>query len=230
MSFDPLYLLVMVVSAVLSLGAQLWVRAAVHRYKQVATAHGMRGADVAALILESSGVRGVRIEESHGFLSDHYDPSSRTLRLSADNFHGQSVAAAGIAAHEVGHALQHAQGYWPMKARQTLVPLANIGTNVGVIMVIIGLMIGALGLAKIGVVLFAGFVAFTLLTLPVELDASARAKRALAASGVLDAQELDGVARVLRAAAATYVAAAATAILQLLYFVLRVQGGRREHA
>jgi uncharacterized protein len=228
--FDPLYLLIMVISAVLSLGAQLWVKSAFHRYKDVPTARGMRGADVALLILEAANVGGVRIDEAHGFLSDHYDPSTRTLRLSTENFHGRSVAAAGIAAHEVGHALQHAQGYWPMRLRQTLVPLANVGTNLGIIMVIIGLMIGALGVAKIGVLLFAGFVLFTLLTLPVEIDASRRAKRALADSGVLTARELDGVAHVLRAAAATYIAAAATAVLQLLYFALRVQGGRREHS
>lgn len=227
--FDPLYGLVMLVSTVLSVGAQLWVTSAFHRYKRIPTGRGLRGAEVAALILQASGVRGVRIEPTDGFLSDHYDPRGKVLRLSYENFHGASVAAAGVAAHEVGHALQDAQGYWPMRVRQSLVPIANIGTNLGVLLVIVGMGVGALGLAHIGVGLFAGFVAFTLVTLPVELDASSRARRALAASGALSRAELDGVSRVLRAAAATYVAAAATAILQLLYFLLRLQGGRRDH-
>jgi uncharacterized protein len=187
---------------------------------------GLTGADVAATILKRSRLPGVRIEMADGFLSDHYDPSTRTLRLSYDNFHGRSVAAAGIAAHEAGHAVQHAEGYWPMQIRQRLVPVANLGTQLGVILVMIGFALGFLGLAKIGVVVFAGFVAFTLITLPVEFNASSRAKRALAESGLLAGEELRGVSSVLTAAAATYVAAAVTAILQLLYFVLRLQGSR----
>jgi Zn-dependent membrane protease YugP len=228
MHFDPLYLVVMIVSAVLSLGAQAWVTSAVHRAERIAIGAGMRGVDVAALILRARGIRGVRIEEVGGFLSDHYDPRDKVLRLSPKNFHGASVAAAGIAAHEVGHAIQDAEGYWPMRARQALVPVANIGTNLGVLLVVLGTALGALGLAKIGVVLFAGFVVFTLLTLPVEFDASARAKRALADARVFNADELAEVASVLRAAAATYLAAAATAVLQLLYFVLRVNDRRRD--
>jgi Zn-dependent membrane protease YugP len=128
----------------------------------------------------------------------------------------------------VGHALQDAEGYWPMRARQALVPVANIGTNLGVLLVVLGMSLGTLGLAKAGVALFGGFVAFTLLTLPVEFDASARAKRALAASGAFRPDELAEVSSVLRAAAATYLAAAATAVLQLLYFVLRVNDRRRD--
>jgi hypothetical protein len=228
MHFDPLYLVVMAVSAVLSLGAQAWVTSAVHRASEMSIGAGLRGADVAALILRARGIRGVRIEEVGGFLSDHYDPRDKVLRLSPKNFHGSSVAAAGIAAHEVGHAIQDAEGYWPMRARQALVPVANIGTNLGVLLVVLGTALGALGLAKIGVVLFAGFVAFTLLTLPVEFDASARAKKALAASGVFPPDELAEVSSVLRAAAATYLAAAATAVLQLLYFVLRLNDRRRD--
>lgn len=224
---DPLYLVVMTISALLSLGAQAWVTSAFHRYRRIPAAHGLRGVDIAASILAAAGVRGVRIEAVEGFLTDHYDPRLKVLRLSPESFHGTSLAAAGVAAHEVGHALQDANGYWPMRVRQSLVPIANIGTNLGVILVVLGMALGALGMAKIGVALFAGFVAFTLVTLPVELNASSRAKRALAASGLLDARELAGVSRVLTAAAATYVAAAATAVLQLLYFVLRVSGGRR---
>lgn len=225
---DPLWLLVMVASGALSLGAQLWVKSAVGRFSRVATGHGLRGADVAGLVLEGAGVRGVGIAEVGGFLSDHYDPSSRVLRLSPDNFRGASIAAAGIAAHEAGHAVQDRDGYWPMRVRQRLVPLANVGTNLGVLLVVLGMAVHALALAKLGVVLFGGFVAFTLITLPVEIDASRRAYAALARTGAFSRAELDGVRRVLTAAAATYVAAAATALLQLLYFVLRLGGGDRE--
>lgn len=228
MFFDPLYLVIMIVSAAISFGAQMWVMAAVKSKSKVALRSGLTGADVAATILKQSRLPGVRIEMADGFLSDHYDPSTRTLRLSHDNFYGRSVAAAGIAAHEAGHAVQHAEGYWPMQIRQRLVPVANLGTQLGVILVMIGFALGFLGLAKIGVVVFAGFVAFTLITLPVEFNASTRAKAALARSGLLAGEELRGVSSVLTAAAATYVAAAVTAILQLLYFVLRLQGSDRD--
>src|SRR5690606_32367450 len=141
---------------------------------------------------------------------------------------GRSVAAIGVAAHEVGHAIQHKQGYWPMVVRQKMVPVANIGTSLGIILVFAGMALGALGLAKVGVVLFGAFVAFTLITLPVELDASRRAYRSLQRLGLVSAAELKGVGAVLTAAAATYVAAATTAVLQLLYFMLRagMVGGR----
>jgi hypothetical protein len=228
MFFDPLYVVIMIVSAALSLGAQLWVTSRVRAQSRVGLHTGYTGADVASLILRKSRLPGVHIELASGFLSDHYDPGSRTLRLSPDHFYGRSVAAAGIAAHEAGHAIQHAQGYWPMKLRQKLVPVANVGTQLGALMVMVGLVLGMIGIAKLGVVVFAGFVAFTLVTLPVEIDASLRAKAALAESGLLDARELAGVGSVLTAAAATYVAAAVTAILQLLYFVLRLQASDRD--
>ncbi len=225
--YDPLYLLVMGASLVLGLAAQAWVTTAVRAQASVPLRSGMSGADVASIVLRASGLSGVRIEPSHGFLSDHYDPTTRTLRLSEDNYWGRSVAAAGIAAHEAGHAIQDARGFWPMRVRQKLVPVANIGTQLGVLMVMFGLMLGWLGVALLGVGVFAGFVAFTLVTLPVEIDASRRAYGALAQTGMFAPQELSGVGRVLRAAAATYVAATITAILQLLYFALRVFGGQR---
>lgn len=225
--YDPLYLLVMGVSLVLGLAAQVWVTTAVRSQTNVPLRSGMSGADVASLVLRASGLAGVRIEPSHGFLSDHYDPTTRTLRLSEDNYWGRSVAAAGIAAHEAGHAIQDAHGFWPMRIRQKLVPVANIGTQIGVLMVMFGLMLGWLGVAQIGVFVFAGFVAFTVVTLPVEIDASRRAYGALAQTGAFAPHELSGVGRVLRAAAATYVAATITAVLQLLYFALRVFGGQR---
>ena len=229
MLLDPLYLAVIAVGFVLSLGASLWTKAAFRKYSQVATGGGRTGADIAAAILRAQGVGGVRIEQVPGFLSDHYDPRTKTLRLSPDVYSSRSVAAAGVAAHEVGHALQHAQGYVPMRLRQTMVPVANIGTNLGLWITIIGIMIGVSGLAAVGVALFAGFVLFTIVTLPVEFDASARARRALERHGLLAPSEVAGVSAVLTAAAATYLAAAAAAILQLLYWAHRAGliGGRR---
>ncbi len=230
MFFDPLYLVIIGVGFVLSLGAQAWVKHRVNKWIDVPVSRGMTGRDVAQAILNAEGIANVRIEQVPGFLSDHYDPSSRTLRLSPDIYSGRSVTAAGIAAHEVGHAIQDKQGYWAMGIRQKMVPVASIGTNLGVWIMVIGLIIGMTGLAKLGVILFAGFVAFTLITLPVEFDASARAKRALANYNILSARELGGVSEVLTAAAATYVAAAVTAILQLLYWLFRLGllGGRRD--
>lgn len=228
MIFDPLYIIIMVIGAGLSLGAQLWVKSAVSKWQDVALGRGLTGADIAAAILRTEGIRDVSIEVVPGRLSDHYDPSSKTLRLSPDNFHGRSVAAAGIAAHEVGHAIQDKDGYAPMRLRQTLVPLANIGTSAGIWMVIIGLIVGFTGLAYVGVALFAAFVLFTLVTLPVEIDASNRAKRALAAGGFVDRDEARGIEAVLNAAAATYLAAAVTAVMQLFYWLMRsgLLGGR----
>jgi len=230
MFFDPLYMLVMGVGLLLSLGAQAWVKSAVSTWSRVATARGMTGAEIALGMLRANGIQAVRVEPVSGFLSDHYDPSTRTLRLSHANYSGRSVAAAGIAAHEAGHALQHRDGYRPMLIRQKLVPVANIGTNLGVFMVMGGMALGAAGLAKLGVVLFAGFVLFTLVTLPVEFDASRRAYNALTSANIVLPNEAAGVRTVLTAAAATYVAAAVTAILQLLYFALRagLLGGRRQ--
>jgi uncharacterized protein len=230
MMLDPLYIAVMVIGMVLSLGAQAWVKSRVNRWSRVATSRGMTGQQIAQRILDAEGIRDVRIEIVNGVLADHYDPRNKTLRLSPDIYHGRSVTAAGIAAHEVGHAIQHKQGYAFMKMRQAMVPVANIGTNLGIIAVIAGMVIGMSGLALLGVLLFAGFVAFTLVTLPVEFDASARAKAVLAQNGIVTAEEAVGVNQVLTAAAATYVAAAATAILQLLYWMYRLGliGGRRD--
>lgn len=221
MFFDPLYLIIMGVGLVLSLGAQWWVKSRVERWSRTSTARGLSGREVAQAILDRAGIRDVRVEPVEGFLSDHYDPGARTLRLSPDIYHGRSVSAAGIAAHEVGHAIQHRDGYWPMAIRQKMVPVASVGTNLGMFLVMIGLVIGLTGLAKLGVVLFAGFVAFTLITLPVEFDASRRAYRILTSTGLVTGQEARGVSQVLTAAAATYVAAAVTAVLQFLYLVLR---------
>lgn len=228
MLFDPLYLLVLGVGLVLSLVAQGWVKTRVNRWGQVGTRRGLTGRDVAEAILRAEGIHDVRVEPVGGLLSDHYSPSERVLRLSRDIYHGRSIAAAGIAAHEVGHAIQHKRRYWPMQLRQTMVPIANVGTNLGVWLVVLGMVIGVAQLATLGVILFGGFVAFTLVTLPVEFDASNRAKKVLLANGIVTPQEAQGVGQVLTAAAATYLAAAVAALLQLAYWALRagVLGGR----
>lgn len=230
MIFDPLYMVVLGVGLLLSLGAQLWVKSSVHRWRQVGTRRGLTGREVAEAILRAERITGVRVELVDGFLSDHYSPSERVLRLSQDIFYGRSIAAAGIAAHEVGHAIQHKRGYWPMQLRQALVPVANIGTNLGIWLVVIGMVVGLTELATLGVILFAGFVAFTLITLPVEFDASFRARQVLLTHGIVTRQEAQGVSQVLTAAAATYLAAAVAAILQLLYWLLRAGliGQRRD--
>lgn len=229
MMFDPLYMMVMVVGLLLSGLASFWTKSSFRKWSQVPIGRGLTGAQVAAAILRAENISDVQIEEVGGFLSDHYDPRSRTLRLSPDVFHGRSVSSAGVAAHEVGHALQHAQGYAPMRIRQAMVPVAGIGTNLGVWLVVIGMMVGISGLAYVGVALFGAFVAFTLVTLPVEFDASIRARKVLESQRLLDGPELKGVSTVLTAAATTYLASAVSALLQLGYWLVRlgVLGGSR---
>ena len=223
-------MLVMIVGAVLSGGAALWVKSATSKWEKVPIGRGMTGKDVAEAILRAKGIRNVTIEEVPGRLSDHYDPRSKTLRLSPANYRGRSVTAAGIAAHEVGHAIQHAEGYAPMKLRQELVPVANIGSSVGIYMVMFGAFLGFSGMAKLGVLVFGGFVLFTVVTLPVEIDASLRARKALLDGSIVTGKEAKGVEQVLTAAAGTYLAAAVSAIIQLLYWAMRAGliGGSRD--
>lgn len=222
--FDPLYMIVIAVGMVLSVAAQGWVKKKIGKWGEVPIARGLTGRQIAEKILAARGITDVTIEQTQGRLSDHYDPTDKTLRLSPEVYSGQTVVSAGIAAHEVGHAIQHTEGYAPMTVRQKMVPVANIGTNLGVWITIGGMIIGLTGLAKIGVLLFGGAVAFTLVTLPVEFDASARAKKILHQQNFVSKDELEGVDEILTAAGATYLAAAAAAILQLLYFAMRVWG------
>ncbi|MBL8694413.1 MAG: zinc metallopeptidase [Planctomycetes bacterium] len=236
---DPLYLLLAAPGALFAFWAQWKVKSTFTHWSQVPAKRGYTGAQAAAEVLRAAGVTDVKIEEVDGFLSDHYDPSSRTLRLSPANFRGRSVAAFGVAAHEAGHAIQHATGYALLSARSAIVPIANIGSHLSWPIVIGGAMLamfapkmGALAgmLVLAGICLFALAVFFQLITVPVELDASKRAVLALNERGLLTGEEGDGARAVLNAAAWTYVAAAAAALLQLLYLVLRyghlVGGGR----
>jgi len=228
MIFDPFYMAIMLIGFIFSFAAQMWVKSSTSKWDKVALKGGLTGKDIAARILRARGITDVSIESVSGVLSDHYDPRNKTLRLSHGVYKGRSVTAAGIAAHEVGHAIQDADNYALMGFRQVLVPVANIGTQAGIWMVIIGAMIGLTGIAKLGVFLFGGFVLFTIITLPVEIDASSRAKKLLLSNNIVTKEEAVGVSAVLTAAAATYLAAALTSLLQLFYFAMRagLLGGR----
>lgn len=221
LTLDPLYWMMLLPCMGLSLLCTLWVKSAFNRYSQVAARNGMTGAQIAKAILQWHGIHDVGIEPSRGFLSDHYDPTEKMLRLSPENHDGRSIAALGVAAHEVGHAIQHAEGYAPLQFRSKLVPLAGLGSNLAWILLILGIAINATGLSIAGVVLFGFAVLFSLVTLPVEFDASARALKTLESGQILAADEMVGARAVLRAAGATYVAAAITSVVTLLYFLLR---------
>jgi len=228
MFFDPLYLLLMAPAFIISIGAQIWVKSAFSKYSKIASQSGYSGARAANNILKRNGIDDVDIEEATGFLSDHYDPRTKTLRLSPDVYRSNSLAALGVAAHEAGHALQHAHGYGPLQLRSILVPVTSIGSNLAWPLLIIGFLFHSAMLVQLGIVFFAGVVLFQLITLPVEFNASYRALAALRESGFVSDYEIGGSRRVLTAAAMTYVAAAAAAILQLIYFLIRagILGGR----
>jgi len=219
--FDPLYLIVMLPGLALSLWASARVKSTFSRFDRIPAASGLTGAQAAAEMLRRAGLSGVRVERVGGFLSDHYDPAQRVLRLSPDVHDGHSLSALGVAAHEAGHALQHAVGYKPLEWRSLVVKPAMIGSNLGIVIAGLGLFVQASAMIWLGIVLFSAFVVFTLITLPVEFDASSRALGALQETGMLRGAELDGARSVLNAAALTYVAAAISAIMQLLYFVWR---------
>lgn len=222
MTLDPLYWLLVGPAMLLAFFAQMKVKSAYARYQRVANTRGYTGAEAAAATLSAGGVAGVKIEQTRGFLSDHYDPVSKTLRLSPDVYSGRSIAAVGIAAHEAGHALQHASGYAPLALRSFMVPAAGLGSWLAWPMIIGGMIFGWLGLIKLGIMLFGALVVFQIITLPVEFNASSRAKTMLAQTGiVVSREEAEGVSSVLSAAAMTYVAATIAAVAQLLYFLLR---------
>jgi Zn-dependent membrane protease YugP len=218
MSTTGIFLICTIVPLLFGLWAQLQVKRTFKRYSQVPTSSGMTGAQAAAAVLQASGLQGVTIQPVAGRLSDHYDPRSRTLNLSEDVGQAATVAALGVAAHEAGHAVQDAQGYKPMRIRQTLVPAAQVGQQFWFFPVILGLILGSVGLVNIGLVLFLAIVVFQIVTLPVEFDASRRALVALESGALLAPTELDGARAVLRAAALTYVAALVAAVGQLIYF------------
>ncbi|WP_408070595.1 zinc metallopeptidase [Butyrivibrio sp. JL13D10] len=224
---DPTYILVLI-GAVLCMLASAKVKTTYSKYARVRSMSGMTGAQVAMEILRRNGIHDVAVVHVPGELSDHFDPRNNTVNLSDSTYGSTSVAAIGVAAHECGHVVQHHTGYVPIKIRSALVPAANIGSKIGLPIIILGIIIGLTPLAKIGIWVFSIAVAFQLVTLPVEFDASHRALVMLSEYGILAQDEVDQSRKVLNAAALTYVAAAASSILQLLRLVLIVNGGRRD--
>lgn len=231
MMYPPMdYLMFLLPAMLLAGAASLYTRSTFNRYSRVRAQSGMTGAEAAEALLASQGLSQVRVEQVHGFLSDHYDPMSRTLRLSPDVYGSPSLAAIGVACHEAGHALQHSRRYFPLLLRSGLVPLAQIGSHAAYVVFMLGLFMNALPLVKLACLLFSAVVAFSLVTLPVEWDATARAKRLMVSAGIVASGERDMAGRVLNAAFLTYVAGAFTAIMTLLYYLARAGliGGRRD--
>jgi Zn-dependent membrane protease YugP len=228
--FDPVYMLFLAPGMLLAIWAQYRVSSAFAWARQIRASSGYSGAEAASVLLDRAGVPGVRIEPVMGFLSDHYVPGEYVLRLSPEVYEGRSLAALGVAAHESGHAMQEAYRYPLLGVRNLFVPLAGFGSSVAWIIIAIGFALSALNLIAIGCIAFSFTVIFQLVNLPVEFDASRRARRALLDTGLVTVEEDVVVGRVLNAAALTYVAATLTSILTLLYFLLRsgLLGGSRD--
>ncbi len=231
---DPMYLLFALPALLLGLWAQYKVKSAFDKYSRLRAWSGMSGAEAARRILDANGLSHVDIQQVQGFLSDHYDPRSKVLRLSPQVYQSNSLAALGVAAHETGHALQDARGYLPLKARTTIVPAVQIGSWLGPIIFMAGFFLASftrsqigLSIAWLGVWLFGLTALFAVITLPVEFDASRRAKAILVQMGIVGHNEIQGVNRVLDAAALTYVAGAIQAISTLLYYVFLLSGSSR---
>lgn len=228
--FDPMYFVFVGPAFLLAMWAQMRVKSAFARWSDVPSRSRLTGAEIARRICEMGGAEDIPIEVSNGYLSDHYDPVNRVLRLSHDNYHGRSVAAAAIAAHEAGHAIQHAVKYPFLALRSAYVPLASLGSWLSIPLLFAGAFFSIGPLITAGIALFGAVVIFQIITLPVEFDASARAKRLLSDSGLIrDQEEMRGVKSVLGAAALTYVAATIQAVLTLLYYLWRLGllGGSR---
>jgi uncharacterized protein len=226
--YNYLYFIFGLPALLLAFYAQYKVKSAYRKYSQVPNMRRMSGEEAARSLLNSAGLSSINIEGTRGQLTDHYDPRSKILRLSEGVARAGSVAALGIVAHEVGHATQDAQGYWPMRVRSGLVPVVNIGSYLGPILFLVGLLFNFTPLAVVGVIVFAGAAVFAIVTLPVELNASSRAMTMLRSSGlVVSSDEERGARSVLSAAALTYVAAVAQAISTLLYYVFLLSGSRR---
>ena len=224
MYFDVTYLIYTLPAVILALWAQAKVKSTFKKYSGVTSARRMTGAEAARRILDANGLRNVQINRVAGSLTDHFDPRTNTVNLSASVYDSPSVAAIGVAAHESGHAVQHAVGYGPMKLRAAIIPITNIGSKLAVPLIIIGILLSFVELAYVGCICFATAAVFQLVTLPVEFNASSRALNSIETSGILSSQEMSGARKVLSAAAMTYVAALATALLELLYWVSKVNG------
>jgi len=223
------YLLFMAPAIILALWAQMRVKSTFGRFAEVPTRGGLSGSDVARMILRARGLTDVQVERTSGFLSDHYDPAHKTLRLSEATYDSTSVAAVGVAAHEAGHALQHADGYAALNFRSAVVPVVSLGSRMLPFLILAAILTGAFGrgglLAWLAVAALGLIAFFSVITLPVEFNASSRALAVLSSGGILVGEELTGARQVLSAAALTYVAAAISATLQMVYWVLLLLGG-----
>jgi Zn-dependent membrane protease YugP len=223
-----MFIIYFLIILIVPIWAQLRVRSAYKKYSNVKASSQMSGREVARRILDSNGLYDVSIEETRGVLSDHYDPRSKVVRLSSDNYHGHSVAAAAIAAHEVGHAIQDQQSYAFLRFRHALVPVANIGSNFSWILILIGMIAGMSNFVLLGIVFMAAAVLFQFVTLPVEFNASNRAMDEVVSLGIIRNDEERETKKVLNAAALTYVAAAAIAVLELVRLILIYTGMQRD--
>lgn len=227
--FDPLYFLFALPGLIVGIWAQIKLSSAYGKYSRVPIGSGISGAEAAREILDRAGLTDVPVAEVPGHLTDHYDPTRRALFLSTDNFYGRTVAAVGVAAHEAGHALQHQAAYAPLRLRSALVPVTQFASYAWTGILLVGLILGGAAFSKLlglAIAIFAIITLFQLVTLPVEFDASRRAKEQLFRLGLAHKDEADGVRKVLNAAALTYVAALVSAVLQLLYFIARARGNR----
>jgi uncharacterized protein len=227
MFIDPTYFVFILPALALSLWASWRTRCAFKKYSRVRTARGLTGAQAAQEMLRAGGVFDVQVVPTRGFLSDHYNPANKTLALSEATYASNSVAAVGVACHEAGHALQHARDYKPLYLRSALVPTANIGSSMGYIVMLGGLLFHSANVIYFGALLFAAVLLFQIVTLPVEFDATARAKRLAVENGIVLPQEREGMDKVLNAAAMTYVAAVVSTLMTLLYYLLRASAMSR---
>jgi len=224
---DIWYIILVIPALLLSIGAQFLVTSTFKKYSTMINYRGLTGADAAMRVLSYHGVNNVNIEHISGNLTDHYDPRSNVIRLSDSVYQSTSVAAVGVACHEAGHAVQYAKNYSPIKLRAAIIPITNIGSSMGIVLAMIGLMIANNFIAMIGVVLFGSVVLFQLLTLPVEFNASARALQTIKDNALLDSEQYVGAKKVLQAAALTYVAAMITSLMNLLRIVLMITGNSK---
>ena len=226
--YDPYYWMLLVPAMLIALVAQMRVSSTFNRFSRVACRRGLTGAQAAEAVLRAHGVLDVQIQAIRGNLNDHYDPRTNVIRLSDSVYGVSSVAAVGVAAHEAGHAVQYAQGYGPIKLRTAIIPVCNIGSQLSILFIILGLFLYSEPLFGIGVILFSLTVLVQLVTLPVEFNASRRAIQTLESGYLLEEDELQGAKKVLRAAAMTYVAALLVSLAQLLRFLLAFSGRRRD--
>ena len=228
MFFDPLYLLFAIPGLIIAGLASFYVQSTFSEHSHFRASSGLTGAMAADRMLHSAGIYDVRIERVEGFLSDHYDPSSRTLRLSPGVYDSDSLSAVGVACHEAGHALQDAADYAPLGLRSALVPITNIASWFSYIVIFAGFIFQSGGMVTFGAILFSAVVVFSIVTLPVEWDASSRAKQLMVSAGIVSAPERDKAAKVLNAAFLTYVAAVLSSLLTLLYYLIRAAGMNRD--